>query len=143
MEETIKIEKDQEIPKGFTGIAIEPNGSKYWYRNRKLHKDGAPAAIMADGDKHWFQNGLYHRIDGPAIEQADGWKCWYQYGKLHRLDGPAEIWDDGTKEYYILNKKLTENQFQTFQFLWKNSTHKKTKKLMKIFVKLATTLNRN
>ena len=51
---TININNWKEIPKHFTGIAIWPDGSKFWYID-----------------------GKYSRLDGPAIEDTDGYKVWY------------------------------------------------------------------
>ena len=70
-------------------------------------------AIDMDGDKAWLQNGQFHRIDGPAVE-----------------------WLDGEKHYYVLNQRLTKNQFQIFQFMWGTTLLEHTDELMKIFVKL-------
>jgi hypothetical protein len=33
------------------------------------------------GDKYWFLNRKYHREDGPAIERSNGDKYWYLNGK--------------------------------------------------------------
>ena len=46
------------LPINFTGIAIYPNGNKFW-----------------------FVKGKHHRLDGPAIEYSDGSKYWYIEGK--------------------------------------------------------------
>ena len=75
---TIKVENYGEIPRGFTGIAECPYGTKSWYLDGKLH-----------------------RVDGPAIEWADGRKEWYLTGELHRVDGPAIEWANGTKEWWL------------------------------------------
>ena len=69
-------------------VHVHTNGTKFWYRDGKLHREDGPAAEYADGDKEWYLNGELHREDGPAIEYASGTKHWY-------LDGEA----------------LTENQF--------------------------------
>ena len=40
-------------------------------------------AINADGSKYWFQNGKYHRDnDQPAIINANGLKYWCQNGEF-------------------------------------------------------------
>jgi hypothetical protein len=56
---------------------VDTNGSKYWYLNRKLHREDGPACEWADGSKFWFLNGQRHRVDGPAYEWANGDKEWY------------------------------------------------------------------
>ena len=81
--EVIKIKSPFDIPENFTGIAEYPNGDKYWYTNRKLHRENGPAIEWANGFKSWYKNGNAHREDGPAIENTSGVKQWwldnYQY----------------------------------------------------------------
>ena len=36
---------------------------------------------------------------------------YYLNGQLHREDGPAVIYTNGTKEWWINNKRLTEEEF--------------------------------
>jgi hypothetical protein len=76
------------------------NGNKYFYKNRKLHRDDGPAVEWNDGTKWWYQNGKCHRLDGPAYENIFGDKEWYKNGQLHRLNGPAKDLDNGNKEWY-------------------------------------------
>ena len=89
---TINIKSWDDIPKQFTGIAIYPDGSKYWY-----------------------VEGKFHRLDGPAIEWADGSKSWCIEDKLHRKDGPAIEYPNGAKFWYIEGKELTFQQFWELQ----------------------------
>jgi hypothetical protein len=99
---TIKIKNYFEIPKGFTGIAENPNGTKAWYLNgRKYHREDGPAREWADGTKEWWLNGQRHRVDGPAIEYPDGTKQWFLNGQFHRVDGPANEGADGSKQWYL------------------------------------------
>ena len=83
---------------------VDADGTKAWYVNGKLHREGGlPAAEWgADGTKFWYVNGERHRDGGlPAVE-ANGLKSWYVNGKLHRDGGlPAVEWADGTKEWYV------------------------------------------
>ena len=108
---TIRVKSWLDRPSNFSGIVIEE-----------------------DNDKFWYQNGLFHRADGPAIEWSNGTKMWYQNGQLHRLDGPAIA--SGEKRYFVLDRELTENQFQVFQYMWGTTLLEKTDELMRIFVKL-------
>jgi hypothetical protein len=103
--EPIKVKASSEIPKGFTGIAEHPNGSKEWFLNDKRHRVDGPAIEDADGSKYWYLNDKYHREDGPAVECADGEKQWYLNGQLHRVDGPAVEWADGSKQWYLNDKR--------------------------------------
>ena len=57
-------------------------GTKRYYRDDKLHRDGGlPAIETADGVKVWYVNDLIH-LDGglPATEWSDGSKAWYVHG---------------------------------------------------------------
>ena len=56
--------------------------------------------VYGDGTKFWDRDGKLHREDGPAIESSTGTKCWYRDGKLHREDGPAAEDSDGRKYWY-------------------------------------------
>ena len=41
-------------------LAIDADGSKYWYQNDKYHRDNdQPAMIHANGSKSWYQNGEF------------------------------------------------------------------------------------
>jgi hypothetical protein len=67
--------------------------------------------VHDNGTKYWYRDGKYHREDGPAIEFADGDKFWYRDGKRHREDGPAIEYVNGNKVWYLNGKKLTEAEF--------------------------------
>ena len=72
---------------------------------------GRPAVERANGDKEWWVNGQQHRECGrPAVELANGDKEWVN-GNLHREGGLPAIEDvvDGN-EWYIYDKKLSEEQ---------------------------------
>ncbi len=53
----------------------------------------------------------FHREKEPAVIYFDGSKFWYKEHEYHRLDGPAVIWSNGNKEYWINNRKMSENEF--------------------------------
>jgi len=41
-------------------LAINADGSKYWFQNGKLHRDNdQPTVIHADGSKRWYQNDKF------------------------------------------------------------------------------------
>ena len=65
------------------GFIIDDYGTKFWYKNGKLHRVGGPAIECTNGTKHWFVNGEYHRLDGPASVWYDGYKHWWLYGKKY------------------------------------------------------------
>lgn len=93
-------------------VEVEENGTRKWYLNGRLHREGGPAIEYANGTRGWYLNGVLHREDGPAVEYADGTNSWYLNGKLHREDGPAIEGDNtSTKYYYLNNKRLTEQEF--------------------------------
>lgn len=58
--------------------------------NGQLHRIGGPALIRFNGSKYWFKNGKVHRDDGgPAEIWADGFKAWRQDGKLIKVENPS------------------------------------------------------
>jgi len=78
---------------------VQPDGTRVWYLNGKLHRVDGPAVEGADGLREWYLNGLRHREDGPAVEYVDGTRAWYRNGKRHRVDGPAIERANGTREW--------------------------------------------
>lgn len=81
-------------------ILLQPNGTKKWYVNGKLHREDGPAIEHPDGENHWFINGKLHRDGGPACNYDDN-KQWRKYGHLHREDGPAVEYLNGYKEWWL------------------------------------------
>ena len=81
-------------------IVIETNGTKFYYKEGKLHRDDGPAVIYTDGSEFYYKDGKRHRDDGPAVIWADGSEFYYKDDKLHRDDGPAVIRADGSEFYY-------------------------------------------
>jgi hypothetical protein len=80
-----------------------PRGTRYWYKNGHLHRDGdEPATIYASGTRYWYKNGHLHRDgDEPATIYADGSREWYKNDQFHRDgDEPAVICADGTRYWY-------------------------------------------
>jgi hypothetical protein len=90
------------------GIFVEEDedGTKKWYKNRKLHRDDGPAIEWATGDRDWYINGECHREDGPAEEFENGTRRWFVHGRLHRTDGPAVEGHDGTYHQWWINGNL-------------------------------------
>jgi len=66
---------------------------------------------FSDGTKFWYKECKLHRENGPAIEYPGGSKIWYKVGKIHREDGPAIEYADGTKEWYLEGKEYTKKEF--------------------------------
>jgi hypothetical protein len=62
-------------------VTVDEYGTKHWYINGELHREGDPAMEFANGDKWWYLNDKRHREDGPAVELANGDKEWYINGK--------------------------------------------------------------
>lgn len=96
-----------------------PDGSREWWFNDRLHREDGPAIEDANGTRTWFLNGPLHREGGPAVEWPDGGRAWYVRGQLHREDGPAIERANGSRAWYIDDRKLTEEEFNTYQFrMW-------------------------
>ena len=69
------------------GCYINEHGTKSYYRNNKLHRDGdLPAVEYSTGDKSWLRKGFRHRICGPAVEWSGGIKSWYVFGSRYSED---------------------------------------------------------
>ena len=93
-------------------VRVFSSGNKYWYLNRKLHREDGPATEYANGTKFWYLNGKLHREDGPAVEHANGAEFWYLDGKLHREDGPATECADGEKSWYLNGIEMTQEEHE-------------------------------
>ncbi len=67
-----------------TGAYTSLDGTRSWYKNGEIHRDGDEAAvILPNGSRYWYMNGKLHRSDDkPAIVKADGSQYWYKYGSL-------------------------------------------------------------
>jgi len=52
------------------------------------------------GTKYWFKDGKLHREDGPAIETAKGSACWWFHGRAvgYDAEGFWDLWDKLTDE---------------------------------------------
>ncbi len=96
------------------GLLTYSNGTRFWYKDDKLHRLDGPAAVYPDGGtRFWYKDGKCHRLDGPAIIYPDGSEYWYKNGLLHRVDGPAVIYQDGSNwinEWWYEGKLLKINQ---------------------------------
>ena len=121
------------------GPAVEwDNGTKVWYKNGLLHRDGGlPAIEQPDGTKSWYINGELHREGGlPVFETGDGSnKEWYVNGELHREGGLSAIEDDVYgNEWYIHGKKISEKQgLAYFTFCQKMQEKKRIRAQKKIY----------
>ena len=87
----------------YTGVFKVYDGTKRYYLDGELHRDGdLPAIEFSDGCKEYYKNGKIHRDgDLPAIVHPSGQKLYYKYGVLHR-DGdlPAATLYDRSLYYY-------------------------------------------
>jgi hypothetical protein len=92
-------------------VEVYDNGTKFWYRGDKLHREDGPAIEYAHGGKSWYRDGKLHREDGPACEYADGDKSWFLNGERHREDGPACEYTNGDRLWYLNGIQLTEVEF--------------------------------
>jgi len=64
-------------------IKIDKFGNKFYYVNKKMHREDGPAVEYIDGTKSWYKNGIPHREDGPAVEYPNGTKYWYLNGRMY------------------------------------------------------------
>jgi hypothetical protein len=57
---TIRVNSVIEIPKDYTGIVEYSYGTKYWYKEGKLHREDGPAIEYTDGYKEWWIDGVQY-----------------------------------------------------------------------------------
>ena len=80
---------------------ITPDGTQYWYKWGKLHRNGVlPSIEFKNGRNEWWKDGKLHR-DGDLPAVADRFREeWWEEGRLHRLnDLPAVIvWEKEKNE---------------------------------------------
>jgi len=88
------------------------------------------------GTKWYFLNDKLHREDGPAFEDKyGGTKEWRIHGKLHREDGPAIEWGNKDYDYYLDDRRYSEEDY------WKEIERRKSlsfilSNLKKDFIKI-------
>ena len=61
-------------------VEINRLGTKCWYLNGVLHREGGPALEHEGYYDAWCKDGQLHREDGPAVERSDGYKSWWVKG---------------------------------------------------------------
>lgn len=68
--------------------------------------------VETGGTKYWYKNGKLHKKDGPAVEYPNGGKEWWLYGMKHRDDGSAVEYPNDTCEYWKNGKLITNNDLK-------------------------------
>lgn len=81
--------------------------------------------IHSNGTKAWWLNGELHREGGPAIIHSNGTKGWYLRGEYHREDGPARMFPNGEKEWWLNGKQLSFEE-------WCNEVNLSKKRLVEL-----------
>ena len=73
--------------------------------------------VDGDGTKYYYKNGKYHRDgDKPAVIYSDGTKIYYKNGELHRDgDKPASIDRYGSKSYWKNGVIYTKEQVEKME----------------------------
>ena len=93
-----------------------PNND-YW---QPEDKSGEYVVIYFIGTKHWYKDGELHREGYPAVEGFNGFKEWWLNGKRHRVDGPAYVRKDGVEEYWFEGIKMADSAIATVKCYSKN-----------------------
>lgn len=62
--------------------------------------------------KHFDENGILHSEGKPTVIYPEGSCEYFWHGMRHRIDGPAIELSNGIKQYYILDTKITNIEFQ-------------------------------
>ena len=92
------------------GIITNEFGTKFYYKDDKLHREDGPAVVHTDGNFSYWIDDKKHREDGPAVIYSNGDIEYRIEGKLHREDGPAVIYANGGVEYWIEGKLHREDE---------------------------------
>jgi hypothetical protein len=95
-------------------------GHRFSGLGKEMHSvSDQPAVIYADGTRWWYRNNLIHREGGPAIIWANGVEEWWQNDKRHRADGPAVTYPNtaaidaslrGVKQFWEQGRKVRETR---------------------------------
>lgn len=79
---------------------VYADGTRWWYRQGKIHRSGAPAVVWRNGVEEWWRDGQRHRDDGPALIYPDapdivpdlrGVRQYWQTGVLMREELPPSV----------------------------------------------------
>ena len=86
-----RIHRDYDLP-----AIIHTDGTRVW----RLHGDearvfGKPDRVNPDGSMFWTRYGRYHRENGPAVIRADGTQEWWVGGQQTPARLAAEIHETG------------------------------------------------
>jgi len=92
---SITVKSQSELPQGYTGHAKLTDGTQYWYKNSKVHREDGPAEIWLDGTQWWYKNGKLHREDGPAVIYDNGTQYWLNDKYYSRKDYWCELYKRG------------------------------------------------
>ncbi len=65
------------------GLHTGSDGTQYWYKEWKLHREDGPAIIYTNGNQRWYKDGKLHREDGPAVIYPNGEQYWYKDGEQY------------------------------------------------------------
>lgn len=68
--------------------------------------------------KHFDENGILHSEGTPTVIYPEGSREYFWHGMRHRMDGPAIELSNGVKQYYVLDKKITNIEFQRLSMLF-------------------------
>jgi hypothetical protein len=84
-------------------VIIDGRGTEFWHNNNnQFHReDDKPAVVFTNGTQYWYKNDKRHRENGPAIIYYNGDEHWYLNGELHCESGPAIMRNDGSQEWWI------------------------------------------
>ena len=74
-----------------TNPVIKANGTQYWHKNGKLHRENGPAILYPDGLQYWYKNDKLHCEDGPAVLYVSGYHTWWLNGMKYEFDEYIKI----------------------------------------------------
>jgi hypothetical protein len=98
----IKVKNYTEVPENYTGIIEYPNGTKYWHKKGKLHREDGPAVEWTDGSKEWHIEGVWYKISQLQFLIRTSIYLGKKQNGNYNLDWLRFLTEEGLREYPIV-----------------------------------------
>ena len=69
---------------GFFSVTLEADGEVTWRYRGNFHRKESqgPSRLWPNGSAYWQRHGKLHREAGPAVTASDGTKLWFFNGEM-------------------------------------------------------------
>ena len=71
----------ENIPKYYTGLAVDKQGNRWWYVKGKIHSSTAPSISWHDDVLFWQYKDRYHRTIRAAMDWGNDDLEWWIHGE--------------------------------------------------------------